>query len=781
MNKAGRLLIAMLSAVAVVSLVLLDLADPSPGPITTVHAQLADLSDGRACDLCHGESPQDMARACTACHQAIASQLQAASGIHGGLTPEKVAACGTCHQEHHGDAVELGAARSFRLAGLEGPIGFDHGHTDFALDGRHDTLECSACHPNADRQPLPAGVSRYLGQVQSCASCHDDPHAGAMQRSCESCHGQEHPFADLANFLHTEEFPLHGSHGGLACAECHESDSDRSVEALSDADAQLPWRSCVACHESPHRSWKDQACSECHSEKHPDFRRPAAQLEASQHAASGFGLDAPHAGLECAQCHADTAGTSFATRYPGRAADQCRVCHADPHLGQFDHPPYQEQGCLSCHQRHQFTPHAFEAGDHALTSFALEGAHRSAECNTCHDQMLAASMGGGQVECRRFNGTPSSCAACHDDAHQGAFDRIADLRVADGSADCARCHSSEAFHPATSAFQHDRWTAYPLTGAHLQAECEACHPRAVVADPSGRRFGRVAQHFPGNPDSCAGCHADLHQGSFDQDGLPLTVEGASGCARCHDTRAFQLAAGAPFDHRLWTGFALAGAHRQAQCHSCHPGGEALQPPRRLGLAADHARGDPALCASCHQDPHGGVFSRPLLPRSVNGANGCARCHQQNTFRVASLGDFDHDRWTRYPLQGAHAEAECVACHAVLPRPDALGRSTARAPGSACADCHADPHVGQFRAAAASPQTDCTRCHSNASDQFEIEDFDHDRLTSFHLDQDHARLDCAACHQAWPLQGGGSAVRYKPLGIKCQDCHSVVPRGTGGGR
>ena len=39
-----------------------------------------------------------------------------------------------------------------------------------------------------------------------------------------------------------------------------------------------------------------------------------------------------------------------------------------------------------------------------------------------------------------------------------------------------------------------------------------------------------------------------------------------------------------------------------------------------------------------------------------------------------------------------------------------------------------------------------------------------------LDERHRTLDCGACHQPWPLRGGGEAIRYRPLGTECADCH-----------
>jgi Zn finger protein HypA/HybF involved in hydrogenase expression len=129
---------------------------------------------------------------------------------------------------------------------------------------------------------------------------------------------------------------------------------------------------------------------------------------------------------------------------------------------------------------------------------------------------------------------------------------------------------------------------------------------------------------------------------------------------------------------------------------------------------------------------------------------------------------DHAR-LRLPLEGAHARAACEACH--VPATSAAGRTFGRAKGTSCQDCHADPHVGQF---AAGGRTDCARCHA-PNEAFETPHFDHARDARFALDATHAKLDCARCHVPTPLASGGSAIRYKPLGTACADCHAPARR------
>src|SRR6185436_6374591 len=116
----------------------------------------------------------------------------------------------------------------------------------------------------------------------------------------------------------------------------------------------------------------------CHAAEHELFRDPKLALTPAQHAASGFALELPHAKQECAQCHAPAG--SFAERYPGRSAELCSQCHADPHGGQFEGGPFATGDCLACHEKTRWEPHTFDVAKHAFTGFALTGAHTSTDC-----------------------------------------------------------------------------------------------------------------------------------------------------------------------------------------------------------------------------------------------------------------------------------------------------------------------------------------------------------------------------------------------------------------
>lgn len=769
-----RVLLGALAVVAVALLALRDASDPGPGPLHPSHADVAGLGGRGGCEACHGEArtAESMAGACGACHHAVAAQFDSGAGLHGRLDVN-AAACAQCHGEHHGDAIDLAGDSAFSRAGLGARDDYNHPGLAFELVGVHATLECDACHPSADAPYLAAGERRFLGLEQRCTACHDDPHDGRMARGCAECHGQSEPFETVALFEHTRDFPLEAPHDGLACAECHAPGTRYAVEALGGASPP-PSRECADCHQAGHSAGflarVDATCAECHGGA-ASFGAADLERTAALHGATGFALADAHETVDCAACHGT--GGPFEERFPGRAATDCAACHDDPHGGQFalaggpGGAPLGEgnpdrSACVDCHDATSFTPSRFGAEDHAGAGFPLDGAHAPLACDACH---VDPAPGAPRV----FRGTEGHCAACHADVHGGAF--LARGFVAAASADatdCASCHDMATFQPV-AGFDHGAATGHALAGAHATAECAACHgPPASDA----RSFGLVRDHVPGlgvgvgvgEDARCAACHESPHGDRF----AALEEDGAVDCASCHGESSFLDVAPGAFNHASATGFPLIGAHAQTRCALCHVPDE--DAPRRLGDVAKAFPGPRDECATCHADPHGGRFDAVDATPRFECERGCARCHTPESFRGTE--GFEHEGWTGFALTGAHAAADCTACHAPKLR-DALGRTAAHARGTSCADCHADPHLGQFDL---SIEDGCVRCH-DSTEAFTAGAFDH-ADARFTLDAKHSALECSVCHVPARTRDGREAVRYRPLGRECADCHDP---NAGGGR
>lgn len=107
-------------------------------------------------------------------------------------------------------------------------------------------------------------------------------------------------------------------------------------------------------------------------------------------------------------------------------------------------------------------------------------------------------------------------------------------------------------------FDHSR-TGFPLTGNHLQAKCDACHPQGT---------------FRGTPRDCATCHQSGRPGISAKPAKHIPTSAA--CDQCHRTAGWVPA---DFKH---TGVA------PGTCATCHNGVIARGKPR------DH----PTTNASC---------------------------------------------------------------------------------------------------------------------------------------------------------------------------------------
>jgi hypothetical protein len=174
----------------------------------------------------------------------------------------------------------------------------------------------------------------------------------------------------------------------------------------------------------------------------------------------------------------------------------------------------------------------------------------------------------------------------------------------------------------------------------------------------------------------------------------------------------------------------------------------------------HAQPDYADCASCHIEHQGAAFEIVWWGEAGRDA-------------------LDHDL-TGYPLSGGHAKVECRDCHRParltdterLEREADLEHTFLGLSGLSCAECHADPHKGQFGERA------CTECHSTSTWK-QASDFDHDR-TAYPLTGRHRETTCEKCH---PQVGNGDAAHLQFKGLtfdRCTACHQDPHRSSLGG-
>jgi hypothetical protein len=546
----------------------------------------------------------------------------------------------------------------------------------------HAKLEenCKECHVRFNKE----------AQTGLCSDCHKDVKADIQKhegfhgrlggnKECRECH-TEHKgrnakivLLDTKNFDHSKtDFPLLGAHlkpEKVKCADCHEA-KKKYREAPSE---------CNACHrkDDKHKGSLGTDCKSCHNERTWKETRFDHSLEKTR-----FALIGKHVDVKCSKCHVSQ------SQFKG-VAHECVACHRkdDKHKGQYG------KKCETCHTAKDWKKIEF---DHdTQTKFKLLGKHELAKCVSCHKAPLFTK-----------EKTPTTCVACHhkDDVHKGGL-----------GDKCATCHNEEKWKAAK--FNHDKDTKFPLSGKHVTTKCDACHKPELKAAAV-----KLAT-------TCIGCHKkdDKHKDSF----------GAK-CETCHKETDWKAII---FDHNRDTKYALKGKHGQVKCISCHTG-NLYQQKLAQDCISCHTKDDVhkgklgKRCESCHNEKEWkdaridhGRARFPLLGLHVEVE--CKKCHQTKLFRDTPsdcyschkkdddkihkrrLGtkcetchnarswkawDFDHDKRTKFKLDGGHKKLDCYACHKKAMEDRVVVSST-------CVGCHDsdDVHRGEFGQL-------CERCH-----------------------------------------------------------------------
>jgi len=479
-----------------------------------------------------------------------------------------------------------------------------------------------------------------------------------------------------------------------------------------------------------------------------------------------------HAKLEgdCKNCHA---------RFKKSAqSGLCLDCHKDVARDvsqkQGHHGRITEQECRVCHTEHKgrmmnIAPVDEKAFDHKLTDFMLKGGHASSKiaCRDCHKPAT------------KFRDAPSDCFACHkkDDKHKGSL-----------GTRCADCHDESDWKK--TRFDHSK-TKFPLSGKHFEVACKDCH-----RDPD----------FKNTPTTCVACHKKDddrkgHQGRF-----------GTKCESCHSDKDWKSIL---FDHTRDTKYPLRGKHQLAKCDTCHTGFLFKEKLKTLCVACHKADDDKQghkgrfgeKCESCHTEKdwgittfnHGRDTKYPLRgkhelakcdschtgflykeklktacvachkadddKKGHKGSFGekCESCHNEKTWKTAT---FNHDRDTKYPLRGKHAQAKCDTCHKGSLFKDKLP--------TVCIACHErdDKHKGQ-------EGKKCESCHNERD--WKVARIDHG-LTRFPLLGKHANVECKKCHTTPAFKDAGVACvgchekddKHKyTLGPRCETCHNAL--------
>ena len=260
---------------------------------------------------------------CNGCHTKGASSTLGTAGVQ--LRPAS-ARCGSCHADAHqgqvgsvsgGECSVCHLVQSWTVSSFPAAR---HAEFEFALDGRHASARCGACH-------VPAERAVFKLESRECVSCHVDPHQ-RRDAVCTACHTAAAFRPSTVDVAAHAKFrlSLEGAHLAVPCVACHEEMNRPAAGAtlLASAATVAPLRldhgrtTCAACHRDPHGSQFDQGrvrtCDACHG---VEGFKPASRFDHRRD--TGFPLDRGHETVSCAQCHVDGRWRGTPTR--------CEVCH----------------------------------------------------------------------------------------------------------------------------------------------------------------------------------------------------------------------------------------------------------------------------------------------------------------------------------------------------------------------------------------------------------------------------------------------------------------------
>ncbi|HEU4570937.1 MAG TPA: hypothetical protein VFS07_10235 [Gemmatimonadales bacterium] len=347
--------------------------------------------------------------------------------------------------------------------------------------------------------------------------------------------------------------------------------------------------------------------------------------------------------------------------------------------------------CTRCHTTEGWRPVRrplpFDHGRE--TRFPLEGMHAQAACLACH-------LGGRFDEPRL---STSECATCHVDVHQGNL-----------GTECGACHTPTRFREVNGVGLHVR-TGFPLTGAHLQVTCAACH--------------RDAQNgaYTALDRECIACHRAEYAGARTVDHVAAGFP--TDCRRCHGDLTWQ--GGVSFDHLAASQgrFALLGAHAELRCASCHI------PPSGALKWTPAGQND---CVACHQGDYTAAHGGSGFPTT------CADCHSVNNWD----SNFDHGTATggQFVLAGAHVSLPCSGCHAAgtfQPKWPATGQND-------CVACHQADYDREHTGSGF--PTTCLTCHTTSTwGNASFRDHDAQYFPIYSGAHQGTWSSCATCHTA----------------------------------
>lgn len=380
---------------------------------------------------------------CAECHkpeliQTKNSQKKGSSFL--GLGTE----CLSCHADFHQNTLPNNCTSCHTQDAFRPAPGFNHEQTKFTLKGKHQTLECIACHKTTTQNGQT--FQQFSGvEFANCTNCHKDVHDNKFGNDCRKCHNESSftQVKSIGAFNHEKtSFPLRGMHQAVNCKTCHKRSLTQPVKH----------NLCKDCHSDYHenqlaKNGNSPDCAECHSVK--GFTPSNFTIE--KHDNTAFPLDGSHLATPCFTCHKTQEKWNFAN-----LGKRCVDCHENIHENTISEKYLPENDCGNCHSSTLWADIQF---NHNQTNFKLEGKHEAVSCRFCHFSEE------NETTVQQFANLSTSCEHCHTDIHFKQFE-------VNKSTECAQCHTPNNWKP--EKFNHDI-ARFKLDGEHVVLDCVQCH------------------------------------------------------------------------------------------------------------------------------------------------------------------------------------------------------------------------------------------------------------------------------------------------------------------
>jgi len=355
-----------------------------------------------------------------------------------------------------------------------------------------------------------------------------------------------------------------------------------------------------------------------------------------------------------------------------------------------------EVNCMDCHNTNGWKIDLKTLTfNHNTTKFPLVGQHQSVNCLLCHTSLDFSKAG-------------QECVQCHTDMHNQTL-----------GDDCARCHSPKSWVVNNITELHQR-SRFPLVGAHLSADCYACHKNA---SPSLLNFAPLGVN-------CIDCHQNDYNNTTNPN--HLTGNYSTNCLECHNMASTSWT-GAGINHNF---FPLTLGHNISNCQDCH------KTPNYSGTSPE--------CVSCHL----ANYNSTTNPNhgSLNFPTNCKVCHTTDPgWKPAQYNDHDLLSFPIYSGKHQGQWTKCTDCHN---NPSSYSIFT-------CIDCHdhnqpdMDSEHGDVQGYAYNSPA-CFACHPTGSKEGT---FNH-ATSVFPLTGAHSNTQCNKCH----ING------YPGTPTACLSCH-----------